>query len=117
VLHDLADRSVTPTLANIFPESFAVAIREILVGALRHLLDGWQGAVYDCVTDPGLGEKVPRADRQVLRHSFHEPERGIDLTESLEIRSRFAAGEDVVLELVHHFVRQHVLEAAEVAGE
>ena len=30
---------------------------------------------------------------------------------------RLAAREDVVLELVHHLVREHVLEAAEVAGE
>ena len=35
----------------------------------------------------------------------------------LLVRAGAAAREDVVLELVHHFVREHVLEAAEVAGE
>ena len=39
------------------------------------------------------------------------------LRERLESVARFAAREDVVLERVHHLVREHVLEAAVVAGE
>ena len=58
-----------------------------------------------------------RTNRQILGHSFHEPERRIYALEDLLVRSSASLLENVILELVHHFVREHLLEAAEVASE
>ena len=117
VLENLADRGVTPARADVLPKRFTVAVGEVLVRPLRHLLDRGQVSIHDSVTNPLLGEDVVRSARQVLCHAFHEPERRVDLIERLEIRAGLAAREDVELELVHHFVREHVLEAAEIASE
>ena len=56
-------------------------------------------------------------DRQVFRHSFHEPERRIDPLECLLIRAGASLCKNIVLKLVHHLVCENVLEASEVAGE
>ena len=71
----------------------------------------WSG-----VAKPRRRQNVVGSKRQVLRHAFHKPIRRIDLIERLNIRAGFAARENVVLELVHHFVREHVFEAAEIAS-
>ncbi len=60
---------------------------------------------------------MPRSGRQILGLTFDEPERRVDLIQGLQVRAGLAAREDVVLEHVHHFVGEHVLETAEVAGE
>src|SRR6185503_18634504 len=91
--------------------------REVFVGALRHLLDGREIAVHGGVANPRRSQRVTGPGRQILGLAFDEPEWRIDLSQRLHVRSRLAAGEDVVLELVHHFVRENVLEAAEVSRE
>ena len=57
-----------------------------------------------------------RAARQILGHSLHEPERRVDLIQRLHVRAGLAARDDIELELVHHFVGEHVLEALQIAG-
>ena len=60
---------------------------------------------------------MPRTHGEVLRHPFDEPEGRIHLRQLLHAGPGPPTGEDVVLEDVHHLVRQHVLRLAEVAGE
>ena len=117
ILKDLADGRVTPPLADVLPKRLAVAIREVFVRPLRHLLDRRKIPIDRGVAQPRRRERMHRADRQVLGHSLHEPEGRIDLVERLQIRARLAAREDVELELVHHLVRENVVEAAEISGE
>ena len=117
VPQDLADRGVAPALADILPQRFTEAVREILVRTVGHLLHR-RDVARDCrITQPAGGERVVRADREILRHAFHEPQRRIDPLEHLLVRSGAAAREHIVLELVHHFVRKHVLKTSEIAGE
>ena len=116
VLKNLADRRITPARAHVLPQRLAVAIWEVLVRTLSHLLDRRQVSVDDCVTNPLLRQYVLWSAREIFGHAFHEPERRVDLIERLQIRPSFAARKNVELELVHHFVREHVLEAAKVAG-
>src|SRR5439155_22680176 len=49
--------------------------------------------------------------------SFHEPEWWVHVDERLHPRPDAPAAEDVVLELVHHLVTQHVLQLLVGAGE
>jgi hypothetical protein len=69
------------------------------------------------VAHPRVGLRVVVAERQELGHPLHEPERRAHARQPLEVRARLAAREDVELELVHHLVREHVLERAIVARE
>src|SRR5205085_9496950 len=58
VLKNLADCSITPASADILPQRFAVAIREVFVRPLGHLLDRRQVAVHYGVANPLLGQDV-----------------------------------------------------------
>ena len=59
-----------------------------------------------------------RADAtKVLRHALDEPERRIDVDDRLQPAPGPAPAPDVVLELVHHLVLQHVLQLLVGAGE
>ncbi len=116
-IHDLPDRLVAPVLADERPHRLPVAIREVLVGVVAHLLDRRELAEQRRVAHPDVRDRAARPERQVLGHAFHEPGGRRHLGERLEPVARLAAREDVVLERVHHLVREHVLEAAVVAGE
>ena len=116
-VHDLPDGFVAPALRDVGPECVAEPVREVTVGLLRHLLDGGNVPVQRRVAHPRVRERCARPERQILRHALGEPERRQVLREVLQAAARLAAGEDVVLEGVHHLVRQHVLEAAIIAGE
>jgi hypothetical protein len=116
-VHDLPDDLVAPPLPDVRPERLAELVRVVPVGPLGHLLDARDRAVEGRVAHPGVRDRVVGPEREVLRHSLEQPERRVHLRQLLDVRAGLAAAEDVVLELVHHLVRQHVLEAAEVAGE
>ena len=116
-VHDLADDFVAPARADVLPDRQPVAVREIFVGAFHHLLDGRERTVHDGVAYPRVGPGMLVADGEILGESFHEPERRIDLREILQAGAGAPARENVEREYVHHFVLQHVLEAAPVAGE
>ena len=60
---------------------------------------------------------VDRAERQVLGHALGKPERWIDGDDGANPAAGAPARPDVVLELVRHFVLQHVLELRVGAGE
>ena len=115
--HDLPDGLVAPLLPDVRPEGVTVSVREVLVGLIGHLLDRRDVAVQRRVAHPAVGQRARRTERQVLGHALGEPERRQKLGERLHAVARLAAREDVVLERVDHLVREHVLEAAVVAGE
>jgi hypothetical protein len=116
-VHHVGDRLVAPAAPHVLPEREAVAVREVPVGALRHLLHARQPAVDRGVAHPRVGLRVFVAERQELGHPLHEPERRAHPRQPLEVRPGLAAREDVELELVHHLVHEHVLERAVVARE
>ncbi|MBV6521633.1 MAG: hypothetical protein MNPFHGCM_01777 [Gemmatimonadaceae bacterium] len=58
-----------------------------------------------------------RPQRQILGHPFHEPTRRLHLLQCLQSATRLATGKNVVLERVHQFVCQHVLERLVIAGK
>ena len=68
-----------------------------------------QVVLEDRVAQPHRGFRRRRAEREVLRHALHEPERRRHRRDDLHVRAGLAVGEDVELELVHHFVREDVL--------
>jgi hypothetical protein len=92
-------------------------IWEVFVRLLRHLLDRRDAPLQGGVPHPRRRQRMQRSERQVLGHAFGEPERGHELRERLHAVARLSAREHVVLERVHHLVREHVLEAAVVTGE
>ena len=55
------------------------------------------------------------AERQILGHAFHQPERRIYRLQRLQIGAGAAARKHIVLELMRHLVREHMLERSEVA--
>ena len=69
------------------------------------------------VTQPHGRFGIDRAARQIFRHPFHEPERGVDAHQRLHAGAGAAAAVHVVLELVHHLVLQDMLELGVRAGE
>ena len=95
----------------------AVAIREILVRLVAQLLNRRDLSVEGGVAHPGRRERRVGTERQIFGHALGEPQRRQELHERLQTVAGFAPCEDVVLERVHHFVREHVLEALVVAGE
>ena len=116
-LEDLPDDLVAPPLADVAHQRLAEPVREKAIRRHRHLLDGRDVAIDGSIAEPHVGEPVIGAQRQVLRHAFHEPERRVHRLQCLQVRTGTAAREHVILELVHHFVRQHMLEGAIVAGQ
>jgi hypothetical protein len=60
---------------------------------------------------------VVRTNGQVFSHSFREPEWQLGLRDHRGGAGRTTAELDVVLELVHHLVRHHVLDFGEVLAE
>ena len=107
-LQDLADRVVAPLFPDVGPDGMPEVVREHLVVA--QLLQGREVAFHGRVAQPHGGVVVDRPDREILRHSFHEPERRIDVHVGLDAGAHAAATEHVVLELVHHFVADHVVQ-------
>ena len=87
------------------PEGVPVAVREVSLRIVGHLVDRRQLAVERRVAHPGIRERVVRAEREILRHPFGEPKRRIDLGERLQSGTRLSMSEDVVLKGVHHLVR------------
>jgi hypothetical protein len=116
-VHDLTDGLVTPAPSDVLPEGVAVPVREVAIGALGHLPDRRQEAVDCRVAHPRVGERVVGPEREVLGHPLGEPVRGHVLGERLQVVPRLSAREDVVLELVHHLVREEVLQVPVVALE
>ena len=116
-VHDLADHVIAPPLPDVLPQRLAVAVRKEEVGAKRHLLDGRQVAVERGVAHPRLREDVIGAEREILRHALHHPERWLHLLQRLQSAAGSAASEDIVLERVHQLVGKHVLEAFEITGK
>ena len=108
-LENLADHLVAPTLAHVRPDGVTEPIGENprVVG---ELLDGREMPFQRRVPQPHRGVRIERADRQVLRHALHEPQRGVHVDQRLHPRADAAATEHVVLELVDHLVADHVLE-------
>jgi hypothetical protein len=94
-----------------------VPVREILLRFVGERLERRDSAEQGRVAHPRGGDRGVRAEREVFRHPLGEPERGHELGERSQSVARFAAREDIVLERVHHLVREHVLEAAIVTGE
>ncbi|MBK8004364.1 MAG: hypothetical protein IPK12_10630 [Gemmatimonadetes bacterium] len=62
------------------------------------------------VAEPHGGVGIHAAQGQVLRHALDEPERRVHLDDGLHVGARAPPAPDVVLELVHHLVLQHVLQ-------
>ena len=112
-----ADDLVSEAAGDVRPQRLAEAIRIVAIRLLGHLHDRRQIAVDRSVAHDGGRARVVRSEREILGHPFHEPERRIDLRELRDAAAGASAREDVELELVRHFVREHVLEPAEVAGE
>ena len=111
-VHDLPDDLVAPLLADERPQRMAVAIREVLVRIVGQLARSSGCLPFSAASRIHAVVIVRvRAERQILRHSLGEPERRHELRERLKAVAGFAAREDVVLERVHHLVREHVLEA------
>ena len=69
------------------------------------------------VTQPHGRFGIDRAARQIFRHPFHEPERGVDAHQRLHAGAGAAAAVHVVLELVHHLLLEDVLELGVRPGE
>ena len=110
-LEDLADHLVAPLLADVRPQGVAEAVGEDprIVG---ELLDRGEVPLERRVPQPHGRVGVDGADRQVLRHPLHEPQRRVDADDRPDAGAGVAMTEHVVLELVHHLVLQHVLELA-----
>ena len=66
------------------------------------------------VAHPHRGERIVAAEREVLGHTFDEPER--QRVEAHQAAARRAFG-DVVLEDVHELVAEHVIVVGVDAGE
>ncbi len=115
--HDRADDLVAEAAGDVRPQRLAVTIRIVAIGILVHLDDRGQVAVDRGIAHHRGRARVVGAEREILGHTLHEPERRIHLRELGDPAARAPAREDVELELVRHFVREHVLEAAIVAGE
>ena len=115
-LENLADHLVAPTLAHVRPDGVTEPIGENprVVG---ELLDGREMPFQRRVPQPHRGVRIERADRQVLRHALHEPQRGVHVDQRLHPGADAAPAEHVVLELVDHLVADHVLELFIGPGE
>ena len=114
---NLADHLIAPAPADEREERLAEAVREERVRIVRHLRDRRNVVLRHGVAHDDVGMRVARPLRHVLGHALHEPERRIHRLERAQAAARLAVPEDIELELVHHFVREHVLGGAVVAGE
>ena len=110
-----AHRLVAPPLADVGEQRVAIAVGED-VGIERHLFDRGELPFEGRIAQPHRGIGIVRPDREVLGHPFHEPAGRVDRHEGADVPGA-AAGPDVVLELVHHLVREHVLEVGVGTGE
>ena len=115
-LEDFADHLVAPLLADVGPQGVPEAIGEDprIVG---ELLDRGEVPLERRVPQPHGRVGVDGADREVLRHPLHEPERRVDADDRPDAGAGAAVTEHVVLELVHHLVLHHVLELGVGARE
>ena len=110
---DVDDRAIAPASADVRPQRLTVAVREeARIG--RELLDRRELVAHDGVAHPHRRERILAAEREVLGHSFDEPER--KRVEAHQTAARRAFG-DVVLEDVHELVAEHVVVVGVDAGE
>ncbi len=85
-----------------------------MIGTFRHLFNRRQMSVECGVPNYGIGRRMVRPNRQVLSHALREPKRWRRLGERGDGRVPAAAEHDVVLELMHHFVRHHMLDLGQI---
>ena len=107
-LQDLADRLVAPLFPDVGPDRVPEVIGEHLV--IAQLLQRGEVALHRRVPQPHGGVVVDRSHREILRHAFHEPQGRVDVHVGLDAGADATPAEHVVLELVHHFVADDVLQ-------
>ena len=86
----------------------AVVVREDV--AVGHLFDRGQVTLERRVPQPHRGIGVERAEREVLRHPLHEPQRWVDADHRLHAAAGVPTAVHIVLKLVDHLVLEHVLQ-------